>query len=320
MKRSRVDDCDASATAAAAASTSAPPHGGGAVSFGSAASSSSAAASAASAGAPSPPSSLRRAPPPPPPAGAPPLLLVLSGGAALVWRPEDCARLRSLGRLSAAPIGQCAARAASRGKSAAVPLALSDEELHVVLHELRWPLQLLDGGSGAAIADCAPLAAPGAGAAVRRAVYADLWRRGYRLTPGLKFGCDYLAYAADASAVHAGFMVIVRAARARGAAIAAADLVARSRVATTALKTCVMAYGDAATGAVAYAAFKRMGPGSAVFAAAGAGGGGRGGGGAGGAPAAAAAAAVAEAADAADEALLDGGGLTFIDPAALMDL
>jgi hypothetical protein len=70
-------------------------------------------------------------------------------------------------------------------------------------------------------------------------------------------------------------MVIVAA---EGEGIALLDLVARSRVATTALKVCVMAWADPEIsiddtkkeadlvgGTVRYAAFKRMGPGTAIF-------------------------------------------------------
>lgn len=42
---------------------------------------------------------------------------------------------------------------------------------------------------------------------LRRAAYADLWRRGYFLTDGLKFGADFLAYAGDPLVYHAAFLV-----------------------------------------------------------------------------------------------------------------
>ena len=209
------------------------------------------------------------------------LLLSWNGSCAFVWRAADCARLRALGRLCASPVGLCAARLATRGKAAAVPLVLSDEELAVAAGAAAaaWRTRAVDSRTGAPLA-CGDLLAASAARAppgwrARRAVFADLWRRGYRCTSGLKFGVDYLAYTADASHVHAAFMVIVREDRG-DADIAALDLVAKARVATTALKICVMAYGcgdggggGAAAGDAAarvrYAAFKRMGPGSAVF-------------------------------------------------------
>jgi tRNA splicing endonuclease len=110
---------------------------------------------------------------------------------------------------------------------------------------------------------------------LRRLVFLDLWRKGYSCTNGLKFGVDFLCYRGDPSSVHAAFIVIVAA---EGEGIALLDLVARSRVATTALKVCVMAWADPEIsiddtkkeadlvgGTVRYAAFKRMGPGTAIF-------------------------------------------------------
>ncbi|XP_043241549.1 tRNA-splicing endonuclease subunit Sen34-like isoform X1 [Amphibalanus amphitrite] len=44
-------------------------------------------------------------------------------------------------------------------------------------------------------------------ARTRRAVYADLWRRGYWLTDGLKFGGHFLAYEGDPLVYHAAFVV-----------------------------------------------------------------------------------------------------------------
>lgn len=95
------------------------------------------------------------------------------------------------------------------------------------------------------------------------------------MTSGIKFGVDFLAYRADPSTCHAAFMVAIfgqcdddgssPASRAR--LVSPMDLVARSRVATTALKICVLAYVNDNNGSVSYEAFKRMGVGHAVFAA-----------------------------------------------------
>uniref|UniRef100_A0A915A7Q4 tRNA-intron lyase n=1 Tax=Parascaris univalens TaxID=6257 RepID=A0A915A7Q4_PARUN len=41
----------------------------------------------------------------------------------------------------------------------------------------------------------------------RLCVFRDLWRRGYYLTNGFKFGCDYLLYENKPSLVHSKFMV-----------------------------------------------------------------------------------------------------------------
>lgn len=255
--------------------------------------------------------------------GDAPLVIAFNGSVCLLWNPADCARVRSLGRLCASPVGLCPAKVATRGKAAAVPIVLNDEELYVATQvATHWRAQIVDTRTGRPADARAILAANAARDAsgmphVRRRVFADLWRRGYRCTNGLKFGCDWLSYTADASQVHAAFMVIVRRERRATAAVAGKagaegegegegdiaplDLVAKSRVATAALKICVMAYASAepdadvdadaattgagaaaaATGAggssaaagdggvdrsvVRYAAFKRMGPGSAVF-------------------------------------------------------
>lgn len=238
--------------------------------------------------------------------GDAPLSIAFNGSVCLIWNPADCARVRSLGRLCASPIGLCPAKVATRGKAAAVPVVLNDEELFVATQvATNWKVQIVDTRTGRPADPRTILAAnaasdPSGMPNVRRRVFADLWRRGYRCTNGLKFGCDWLSYTADASQVHAAFMVIVRRERRAGSGfvgisskagggsgsgehdegrgdgegdIAPLDLVAKSRVATAALKICVMAYASADhddgghrdDDAVRYAAFKRMGPGSAVF-------------------------------------------------------
>lgn len=237
----------------------------------------------------------------------------VSGALPLVWSPADCVRLRGQGGLAISPLGMCPLKVATNAKAAAVPALLSDEELYTGA-ALGW-LVLTDTATGARLEPAALLAEAldraGTPAArrrlvLRRSAFADLWARGYRMTSGIKFGVDYLAYRADPSTCHAAFMVRVMA---EGAGMSPLDLVARSRVATTALKIAVTAYvrldpveaaapaaappppaaeggegeqqvvgegavplqqaGDGGTGVVArvrYSAFKRMGPGLALFA------------------------------------------------------
>lgn len=238
--------------------------------------------------------------PPVPDIGPETLLVTYNGSVAMVWSSHDCARLRSLGRLCCSPVGLCAAKVATRGKAAAVPVVLNDEELYIMLGvcDTKWGILVVDSKTGrrldknlvmiaSGLAQCSPTPTRDEVEAVlvRRLVFADLWRRGYRCTPGLKFGVDFLSYTADASQVHAGFMVIIKSEAASGRVttagdIAPMDLVAKSRVATTALKICVMAYGNVESscspsglgsivrGKTRFAAFKRMGPGHAIFTAA----------------------------------------------------
>ena len=46
-------------------------------------------------------------------------------------------------------------------------------------------------------------------AAARYGVFADLWRRGFRVTPAFKFGGDFLAYAQDPMFCHAQVLILV---------------------------------------------------------------------------------------------------------------
>lgn len=185
----------------------------------------------------------------------------------LVWNVEHIVWLRSSCRLAVTPIGACPTKVSTRGKAAAVPVLLSDEDLYTAVAN-EW-VDIVDE-QGTALAGEAALQSslqsfPASGQErqmLRRLVHCDLTNKGYALTNGLKFGVDFLAYRGDPTAVHAAFMVIV--AR-QGAGISPLDLVARSRVATTALKIAVMAWASPATGGVAYKAFKRMGPGAAIF-------------------------------------------------------
>jgi tRNA splicing endonuclease len=181
----------------------------------------------------------------------------------LIWDAKDAIRLRGQGKLAVSAVGMCPLKLHTKGKAAAVPVILSHEELYTA-YTNKW-IQVTDSVTGTDVDVGPDLAAAVAGdprLALKRAVFIVLWRNGYRTTNGIKFGVDYLAYTADPSVVHAPFMIIVDE---EGGLIAPLDLVGRARVATTALKTCVMAYANPATGAVRYEAFRRIGPGGAVF-------------------------------------------------------
>ena len=41
-------------------------------------------------------------------------------------------------------------------------------------------------------------------------VYYDLWKRGFYLTDGAKFGCDFLVYEKSPGSVHSSFMCLIR--------------------------------------------------------------------------------------------------------------
>lgn len=197
------------------------------------------------------------------------------GPVPLLWSAEGCIRLRSVGRISVSPVGQCSVKVESNGKAAAVPVILSDEELTLIA-ALGWA-RFIDAATGVALEPAAVLAASLASAScapttarLRRVAFLDLWAKGYRMTSGIKFGVDWLTYRGDPTSCHAAFMVTVLPA---GAPVAPLELIARSRVATTALKICAFAYvqlppgGDAAAAApsVSYQAFRRMGVGAVLI-------------------------------------------------------
>jgi tRNA-splicing endonuclease subunit Sen34 len=69
-------------------------------------------------------------------------------------------------------------------------------------------------------------------------VYRSLWRRGYFLTSGEKFGGDYLAYPGDPMRYHSHYIVSVRGA---DSSFTAMDLVTMGRLATNTKKTFVLA-------------------------------------------------------------------------------
>jgi len=188
-----------------------------------------------------------------------------AGDRYFMWDASEIARLRTRGHLAITAIGSCALKTSTRGKTAALPVMLSDEEI-CVLVEAGW-CRVVDS-SGLEIPGVSSrlkslvVGCPTGQQALRRLAFRDLWLRGYCLTNGVKFGVDYLCYRDDPTAVHAAFMVVVLK---EGCGVRTLSLTAISRVATTALKIAVVAWVDTAKGTVRYAAFKRMGPGSAIF-------------------------------------------------------
>lgn len=70
-------------------------------------------------------------------------------------------------------------------------------------------------------------------------VFEDLWRRGYWLTDGLKFGGDYMAYIGDPLLLHASFIVVCWSDNSRPLPIA--QLAATQRLARNCVKSLVVA-------------------------------------------------------------------------------
>jgi tRNA-intron lyase len=197
-------------------------------------------------------------------AGPPEVITVTHvNGVFLIWKVEDCVRLRGKHRVACTPLGACEARLQSNGKLAAIPVALNDDELQLCLQQ-KW-IRVIDGLSHKELSEEEVIRlthTTDTNMLLRRLVFADLWAKGYRTTNGVKFGTDYLAYHGDPSTCHAAFMVSVVA---ESLVATPQELVGRARVATTAHKICVIAYADLAAGTVRYEAFKRMGPGTVSF-------------------------------------------------------
>jgi tRNA splicing endonuclease len=85
------------------------------------------------------------------------------------------------------------------GKAAAVPAILSDEELFLLVR-LGWA-RLVDSATRAPLDPETVLAKSIArftdgpdSAWLNRIAFADLWAKGYRMTSGIKFGVNWLAY------------------------------------------------------------------------------------------------------------------------------
>ena len=72
-------------------------------------------------------------------------------------------------------------------------------------------------------------------------VFCDLWERGYHITSGEKFGCDYLVYPGDPLRFHSYFIVIILES---GKTFTALELLAYGRLGTSVKKTVVIASED----------------------------------------------------------------------------
>lgn len=193
-----------------------------------------------------------------------PITVHAVGDKYFVWNPEDIVWLRRSGKIALTPVGACPMKTATRGKAAAVPALLTDEEMFTCVSK-GW-VKLYDTNNreiDAKIHMEHVVCNDKSGIMQRKRIaYKKLTELGYAMTNGIKFGCDYLAYRADPTGVHADFMVSVLP---EGAGIPAMWLTSLSRVATTALKTAVIAWVDVQQGSVRFAAFRRMGPGTTVF-------------------------------------------------------
>lgn len=77
---------------------------------------------------------------------------------------------------------------------------------------------------------------------MKQAVFDDLTARGLWVTLGVKFGADFLAYAADPLTCHAKYLVVVL--PEHQTTIEASQLVQAERVANTVKKDLLVAFGS----------------------------------------------------------------------------
>ncbi|MEM0488003.1 MAG: tRNA-intron lyase [Candidatus Bathyarchaeia archaeon] len=85
------------------------------------------------------------------------------------------------------------------------------------------------------------------------AVYRDLRERGFIVTPGIKFGCDFAVYRYGPGLEHAPYMVSVKRADAE---ITATDIVKAGRLATTVRKRFIIAVTDSQRKDIKYLIFE----------------------------------------------------------------
>ncbi len=84
-------------------------------------------------------------------------------------------------------------------------------------------------------------------------VYRDLRRRGLIVTPGVKYGCDFVVYKQGPGIDHAPYMVSVKSCRDD---VTATDIVKAGRLATTVKKRFIVAVPDIEKGSVRYLIFR----------------------------------------------------------------
>jgi tRNA-intron endonuclease len=86
---------------------------------------------------------------------------------------------------------------------------------------------------------------------MKYAVYRDLRERGYVVTPGIKYGCDFAVYEHGPGVDHAPFIVQVKGS---GDGLTAPEIVEAGRLATTVRKTFIIALVDG--GDIRFLSFK----------------------------------------------------------------
>jgi tRNA-intron endonuclease len=88
---------------------------------------------------------------------------------------------------------------------------------------------------------------------LKYAVYKDLRDKGYVVTPGIKFGCDFAVYERGPGIDHAPFLVSIKPERGR---IDALEIVRAGRLATTVRKRFIIAVPNLKTNKIRYLMFR----------------------------------------------------------------
>lgn len=108
-------------------------------------------------------------------------------------------------------------------------VSVPDDQEPIHLHtRCPWPENLVE----------AALPEPSSSDQIKAAIFSDLWEKGYYMTNGFKFACDFLAYEGDPFLYHAKFMVVCKQA---DEDVRALELIIRGRLSGQVHKEIVLA-------------------------------------------------------------------------------
>ena len=157
---------------------------------------------------------------------------VLTDGRLIIWRPNEGRRLYANGFY---------------GKPLGIPKPKEDFDAPLLLDPIEG-LYLAEEGLVEISSGDGELLSPDRyrtmaeemleGLRERYSVYKDLRDRGYVVTPGIKYGCDFAVYEHGPGVDHAPFIVQVKTS---GEGLSARDIVEAGRLATTVRKTFIVA-------------------------------------------------------------------------------
>ena len=171
---------------------------------------------------------------------------VLADGRLIVWRPDQARRLYGAGYY---------------GKPLGIPKPKEGFDAPLVLDPIEG-LHLLEEGliavvSGEDAREVSPEELRSLARGImegldeKYTVYKNLRERGYVVTPGIKYGCDFAVYEHGPGVDHAPFIVQVRD---FSDGLSASEIVEAGRLATTVRKTFIVAVVEG--GGVRYLSFK----------------------------------------------------------------